>query len=125
MHFFDKLKISVKHKWLDYCELNNDWLIKCTKWQETPDQGSRPQALLILGVVMALEPKLTEFLPALLDLNNNSDEIIRVLGLDFDPRKELEKRSIEIAASQQTETPLFSADLDSEYLNKIREEMKT
>jgi hypothetical protein len=124
MNFFDKLKISIKHKWLDYYELNNDWLTKYPKWQDTTG-GRRPESSLILGLVAALEPRLVEFLPALLDLNNNFDEIIRVFGLNFDPRKELEKRVIQIANSQEIETPLISDDLNTEYLNKIREEIKT
>jgi hypothetical protein len=125
MNFFDKLKASAKRKWLDYYGLNSDWLIKCTAWKDTPDGGKRPQATLILGVVTALEPRLIEFLPALVDLNNNLDEIIRTFGLNFDPRIELEKRSAEIAASQETETTFVLTDLDTEYLNKIREETKT
>jgi hypothetical protein len=125
MNFFDKLKVSIKQKWLDYYELNNDWLIKCPSWIDTPDGGKRPQASLVLGVITALEPRLLEFLPVLIDLSNNVDEIVRTFGLNFDPRKELEKRAIELAASQETETPFVLTDLDTEYLNKIREETKT
>jgi hypothetical protein len=125
MNFFDKLKISIKHKWLDYYELNRYWLVKAGSWVNTPDQGSRPDSLVIIGAVVALEPRLVEFMPAFCDLKNDAGEIVRILELNFDPRIELKRRTAELAASEQTETTFVLTDLDTEYLNKIREETKT
>jgi hypothetical protein len=96
-----------------------------------PIQGCRPDSLIIIGVITALEPQLVEYMPALCDLQSNANEIVRTLELNFDPRKEiearkeLEKKATELASNEQTETNLVLIDLDTEYLNKIREETKT
>lgn len=73
----------------------------------------------ILGVVTALEPKseLKELLQYFLMVTQNSDSIIKALGLDFDPEIELKKRS------QQLEKQ--KSEADSQYLDQIREEIKT
>jgi hypothetical protein len=125
MNFFDKLKVTIKQKWLDYYQINCDWLLKFGSWVKTPDTGTRPNSATILGAITALEPQLAEFMPAFCDLNPEAERLIEALGLNFDPRKELEKRAAEIAASQETEIIPLLANIDTEYLNKIREETKT
>jgi Family of unknown function (DUF5331) len=78
--------------------------------------------LLILGAVSSLEPSLKELLPPFCDLNPDPTKLVDLLGLNFDPRIELEKRATEAATSQETHNIPLLTDADTEYLKKIREE---
>jgi hypothetical protein len=81
-------------------ELEDDKYVPC-----------RPNSLFILGVISILEPEI-QGLCNFVSLNK-PNEIIKALGLDFDPELELQKRS-----QQQSE-------IDSQHLDRIREEIKT
>lgn len=59
MSFFEQIKPSIKTKWLDYFENNQDWLnILMDRGESvaTPDGGRRPQGSVILGAISAKEP---------------------------------------------------------------------
>ena len=49
----------------------------------------RPYSGFILATITALEPKLHHILPFILDLNNNPDDIVAALGLNFNPEEQL------------------------------------
>ena len=72
-----------------------------------------------MGIITALEPKseLKELLQYFLLVTEDCNSIIKALGLDFDPELELQKRSQQ-ATHQQAQT-------DSQYLDRVREEIKT
>ncbi|BAW95569.1 hypothetical protein NIES970_04780 [[Synechococcus] sp. NIES-970] len=92
MSFFEQIKPSVKTKWLDYFENNQDWLkilMDRGEYVATPDGGRRPQGSVILGAVSAKEPRLAESLYLFSLVEANFDTIIDVLGLNFDPLMEL------------------------------------
>lgn len=112
----EEIKAELKDKFLDYYEANRSWLKRMNN--EYTSQSIR-NSWFILGIITALEPKseLRELLQYFLLITNDCNSIIKALGLDFDPEKELEKRTAELAA-KETQTP-------SEYLDKIREEIKT
>jgi hypothetical protein len=57
------------------------------------NNGSRPRANFILGVISVLEPSLTEMLPLFCQLNADEDKVIETLGLNFDPEQELSKKN--------------------------------
>jgi hypothetical protein len=59
------------------------------KSNKTPDGGRRPASSLILGVVNALEPKLGNLMVPFFKLNADEDALVDVLGLNFDPEREL------------------------------------
>lgn len=68
---------------------------------------------------IAIEELLKELLQHFLLITEDCDDIIKALGLDFDPKEELKKRQAEL-----TEKPIKT---DTENLDRIstREEIKT
>lgn len=87
MAFFTELTTSLKHKWLQYFQVNRFWLARHmeVEYVETPDGGRRPSSYLILGVVSALEPQLAELIVPFIKLNSDVNALIDVLELNFDP----------------------------------------
>lgn len=126
MSFLEKLKASLKDKWLEYYQINRLWikalLNKPETWVKVADGGNRPPAYFILGVISLLEPNLKEMLLPFCQLNPDADKLVTILGLHFDPDIELEKRTTELSATQEAEIVSLLSDTDSNYLNKIREE---
>ena len=115
----DSFNLNLKDKWLDYYQVNRSWIKVLLEENNdfsstTSDDAIRPRAWFILGVISGLEPNLKGLLPTLCKLNDDEDDLIEALGLDFDPEKELDKRSKTQSNS--------SNDPDAEYLNKIRQE---
>ncbi len=108
MGYFEDLKMSLKDKWLDYYEANATWIKHLMEnrstWytsvdDDTDDNSIRPNSHFILGVVTALDPELQQMIIPCSQLNSNADQLIKAFGLDFDPEKELKKRSEERAKS--------------------------
>lgn len=85
MTFFDGLKDSLKHKWVQFFQSNRFWIDLHSETVATPDGGKRPASYLILGVITALEPQLTQLMLPFSKLNPDVDTLIEVLGLNFDP----------------------------------------
>ena len=83
-----QLRQSLKMKWLTYYKINRRWLVRMQVWG-TFNGLRRPYSGFILATVTALEPKLHHILPFVLDLNNNPDDIIAALGLNFNPEEQL------------------------------------
>lgn len=133
----EKFKTELKEKWLSYYQTNRSWLqhymninkgwcdsvVIYSKEElqslETKDnyQPRRPECYFILGVVSTLEPSLQGLFSFMEYSTGNSEQLVKALGLDFDPELELKKRSQQ-QSSQQIQT-------DSEYLDQIKEEIKT
>lgn len=126
-----QFKTELKDKWLDYYETNRDWLQsfmnKNSSWatgvkyegelEDPKYTPRRPNAYLILGTITVLEPQTQGWLVLCPYLQTDPNLIIKALGLDFDPEIELKKRAEQKQLQLET-TP-------SEYLDKIREEIKT
>ncbi|MEB3179379.1 MAG: DUF5331 domain-containing protein [Nostocaceae cyanobacterium] len=87
MAFFDSFTGSLKEKWLQFFQVNHDWLSLHMQVESvyTPDGGRRPPSYLILGVLNALEPKLSQLMLPFSKLNPDADTLIEVLDLNFDP----------------------------------------
>jgi hypothetical protein len=87
MAFFDSFTDSIKQKWLNFFQVNRDWITMqmVIEFVYTPDGGKRPSSYLILGVVNALEPKLAQLMFPFVKLNPDANTLIEVLGLHFDP----------------------------------------
>ncbi|WP_414527074.1 DUF5331 domain-containing protein [Nodularia chucula] len=83
-----QLRQSAKIKWLSYYEQNRSWMGKMRVWG-TYDGVRRPLSGFILATVAILEPQFHEVISFILSLNNNPDEIVRALGLNFNPDDEL------------------------------------
>ncbi|MDJ1184092.1 DUF5331 domain-containing protein [Roseofilum casamattae] len=100
MAFFDNFTASIRQKWLDYFQANKAWLLLQmeVKSNKTPDGGRRPASSLILGVVNALEPKLGNLMVPFFKLNADEDALVDVLGLNFDPERELNPTNAETPA---------------------------
>ena len=84
-----QLRKSLKTKWLKYYHQNRSWLAKMRIWGNY-DGYRRPYSGFILATLSVLEPKLDDILPFILELNNNPDEIIAALGLNFNPEEQLD-----------------------------------
>ncbi|MDZ8056363.1 MAG: DUF5331 domain-containing protein [Aulosira sp. ZfuVER01] len=83
-----QLRQSLKMKWLSYYEQNRPWLVKMRIWG-TYDGLRRPSSGFILATLSVLEPQFDQILSFLIELNNNPDQIVTALGLNFNPDKEL------------------------------------
>ena len=83
-----QLRRSLKHKWLDYYQINRHWLSRLGVWVNCNGQN-RPSSGFILATLAVIEPQLTELLPLVVDLNGNPDRIIMALGLNFNPDEAL------------------------------------
>ncbi|MGB3636358.1 MAG: DUF5331 domain-containing protein [Rivularia sp. (in: cyanobacteria)] len=83
-----QLRESLKIKWVEYYHQNRPWLEKMRIWGNY-DGFRRPSSGFILATLSVLEPKLDEIFPFILELNNNPDEIIAALGLNFNPEDQL------------------------------------
>jgi|GEM_PF-1116724 hypothetical protein len=82
------LRHSLKQKWLAYYQENRDWLTILRIWGSY-DGKRRPSSGYMLGILSVLEPSLSEWLPLIVNLNSNPDDIINSLGLNFNPEEQL------------------------------------
>lgn len=83
-----QLRESLKLKWVEYYYKNRPWLVKMRIWG-TYDGQRRPSSGFILATLSVLEPQLDQILPFLSELNNNPDQIVAALGLNFNPEEKL------------------------------------
>ncbi|MGB3311486.1 MAG: DUF5331 domain-containing protein [Nodosilinea sp.] len=92
MAFFENFTQVIRQKWLDYVQSNRAWLTLQMQQTSvrTPDGGRRPSSFLVLGVVNALEPKLSNLMVPFYQLNSDEDALVDVLGLNFDPEMVLD-----------------------------------
>ena len=114
MAFFENFTSVIRDKWLDYFRANRTWLEvqMSTTSVRTPEGGRRPSSFLILGVVNALEPKLSNLMVPFYQLNSDEDALIDVLGLNFDPEAVLDNGEVgkTIHASSEGNTPLLESE---------------
>ena len=110
----ERLRVELQEKWLDYYQANRVWLEQLNGYGHRIDDS-----WFILGIITALETKseLKELLQYFLLVTKDCDSIIKALGLDFDPELELKKRSQQETNKQK--------EIDSQYLDRVREETKT
>lgn len=73
----------------------------------TPDGGRRPSSFLILGVINALEPKLSNLMVPFYQLNSDEDALVEVLGLNFDPEMALDNGTAPPTIDAGEDTPLL------------------
>ncbi|MEA5465855.1 DUF5331 domain-containing protein [Leptothoe sp. PORK10 BA2] len=92
MAFFENFTTSIRDKWLNYVQDNRAWLeLQMNNVSvRTPDGGRRPSSLLVLGVINAIEPKLSNLMVPFYKLNSDEDALVEVLGLNFDPEMALD-----------------------------------
>ncbi|WP_008309933.1 DUF5331 domain-containing protein [Leptolyngbya sp. PCC 6406] len=113
MAFFENFTSVIRQKWLDYVQANRPWLelqMRQTSVR-TPDGGRRPSSFLVLGVINALEPKLSNLMVPFYQLNSDEDALVEVLGLNFDPEMALDNGSVPPILNADGDTPLLdSAD---------------
>ena len=113
MAFFENFTSVIRDKWLDYFRANRTWLEvqMATTSVRTPEGGRRPSSFLILGVVNALEPKLSNLMVPFYQLNSDEDALIDVLGLNFDPEAVLDNGEVgKTIDASRDDTPLLSSE---------------
>jgi hypothetical protein len=115
MAFFENFTQVIRQKWLDYVQSNRAWLTLQMQQTSvrTPDGGRRPSSFLVLGVVNALEPKLSNLMVPFYQLNSDEDALVEVLGLNFDPEMVLDNSDMPQTIDANDDHPLLpdSADL--------------
>ncbi|QYX33693.1 DUF5331 domain-containing protein [Sphaerospermopsis torques-reginae] len=94
-----QLRQVLKLKWLTYYQENRSWLVKMQIWRSY-DGVRRPLSGHILATLSVLEPRLQHILPFILELNNNPDQIVASLGLNFNPDEELRLLELEKSLDQ-------------------------
>lgn len=95
----ERLRRNLKRKWLIYYQANRPWLVQLGVWVSCDGQR-RPSSSFILATLTVLEPQLTDLLPLVVDLSPDPDDVVRALGLNFDPEQVLENRQAQISATQ-------------------------
>ncbi|PSB05111.1 DUF5331 domain-containing protein [Merismopedia glauca] len=124
----DLFKANLKEQWLNYYESNRYWIIKLSCWERITVQSNRKikylQPSFILGVLSVIEPKISEIILLLNEYTDSPQSVVKVLGLDFDPEMELQKRTeTERRAKIQTNKTIpIQTESDAEYLDRIRQE---
>jgi hypothetical protein len=122
---FEEFKAGLKEKWLDYYEANRHWIERVVNkgfCSRNTSEGRCPSHEFTLAVITALEPSLKELLPCFTELNSNPECLMKALGLDFNPERELAIRAEIKNRIQAIETIPLLPESDTEYLNKIRQE---
>ena len=142
---FEQLKAELKERWLDYYEINHEWIKvaaihKTHTWAEVVDGKSVtmtcPDSKLVIGVVSDYDPRVSEFIQVATQFSGtcNLDKIVEGLGLRFDPDIALKERAeakakrqeAELLAAQLQETKLSVAitrPIDDLGLDKLRKEI--
>ena len=133
----EQFKAELKNKWLNYYQANSSWLqhyMNTNKgWYDLVNNYSkeelknleveenyqpyRPECYFILGVVSVLEPSLKGLFAFMEYSTGNSEQLVKALGLDFDPELELKKQSQQETNKQK--------EIDSQYLDRVKEEIIT
>ncbi|CEJ43194.1 DUF5331 domain-containing protein [Umezakia ovalisporum] len=111
-----QLRQSVKTKWLRYYKQNRSWLVKIRVWG-TYNGLRRPSSGFILATLSVLEPQFDQLISFVLDLNDNPDEIVSALGLNFNPDQEL--------TLTQSEYSTTTTDVESQSLHEQSTQSKT
>ena len=117
MAFFYSFTDALKGKWLEFFQINRDWIRLHIEIESvyTPDGGKRPPSYLILGVVNALEPKLAQLMLPFSKLNTDADILVEVLGLNFDPDVALGNR-IQTSSNMDEDSENSMSGAVSEYV---------
>ncbi|NCO75860.1 MAG: DUF5331 domain-containing protein [Cyanobacteria bacterium] len=103
MEDFEEFKVNLREKWLDYCEVNEEYL---HVWYG--DYGVCPEANFILGVITGIEPKVIEwvnFYSSHVSPKSKINGAVAFLELNFDYKKALETRKEKKAKNQIIEPP--------------------
>lgn len=87
----EQLRQSARSKWLAYYQENRHWIVRLAIWSTYRGQR-RPSSSFIWGVLTALEPRLLDALPVIVELSNDPDPIISAFGLNCNPDEELANR---------------------------------
>lgn len=84
----EQLRHDLRELWLTYYRDNRHWLSRLEIWITYKGQR-RPSSSFILATVSVLNPRLTQLLPLLVDLNHDPDQMVEALGLNFNPERAL------------------------------------
>lgn len=121
-----QLRQSLKLKWLSYYEQNRSWLVKMRVWG-TYDGLRRPSSGFILATMSVLEAQFDEILAFIMELNNNPDEIVAALGLNFNPDEELHSINLKhsLAANQIESQSLQEKPCEDKHVASVAVTQKT
>jgi hypothetical protein len=101
-----QIRQSLRLKWVNYYYKNRSWLVKVRVWG-TYDGLRRPSSSFILATLSILEPQLEQLLPFLVELNNDPDEIVSALGLNFNPEEHLYLISLDVTEESERVSNTF------------------
>lgn len=123
---FEEVKATLKDRWLDYYEVNQEWIDSVVNSQQG-DNTKLARSFLILGSITVIEPRLQEYLPLFHQLNNNPDDLVKVMGLDFNPSSELnrrkeERRKVEAAKAEEAKKNAELANTCYKYQDELSQD---
>lgn len=116
----EQLKTNLKTKWLNYYQINRNWIKERNDFTSTPDQGRRPSDQLMIGIIAGLEPQMSDVLLNFFKVNASYNQVIQALELNFDPDKKLEETEAQIAQENSNTNIVFdplSLSLKEKWLN--------
>ena len=132
---FEQMKSELREKWLNYYEINRDW-IKISKihqgqgWVEVIEDKNVslycPDSKLIIGFVSALDKRVSKFIYISMQFSGvcNLDKIVQGLGLRFDPDIALKEREKTMQEKEEIqEAKLLTAD-EEYYSDPLIEELR-
>ncbi|WP_144051372.1 DUF5331 domain-containing protein [Geminocystis herdmanii] len=117
MEEFEEFKAQLKEKWLNYYQVNLSCLeknklqiLQCEFPVNNVNTGAkeyqiRPIDSIILSIIISFDQKTKDYIQFLSMATNDTYRIVELLGLNFDPKIELEKRKEERAKNQLIEPP--------------------
>lgn len=115
LEFIEKNKEILKKAWLEYYAKNSAFLDKIVEnWftrVDTPDGGHRVKGEWILGILAGKYSNFSKMLYTIYLGNDNVEKIVEVLGLNFDPKIELEKVK-NSTKNMESDTPKTSVKND-------------
>ena len=82
MSNFEEIKSNLNEQWLDYYEANQSWISSALPKNSNGYLEQKILCYFILGVISALEPKLKDILKPFSELNQQPQDLIRVLGIE-------------------------------------------
>jgi hypothetical protein len=132
---FEQMKAELKEKWLDYYEINRDWIkVACLhqgwKWKEVVNGEevtlSCPDSRLMIGVISGLDKRVTDFIHVSTKLTSKCDydSVIRGLGLVFDTETALEERQREKEQEEDTQEAKLLTASGEDYTDPLLEELR-
>ncbi len=132
---FEEMKSELREKWLDYYEINHNW-IKAARlsqgmaWNVMVNGNQTtiycPSSALILGVVSSLDKRITSFIQISEKLSGSCtpDQLVIGLGLRFNMDAALEERQRKKEQKEDVQEAKLLTASGEDYTDPLLEELR-